>query len=198
MFYRFARSLFRFLFIVFCRWDVEGLENFPLEGPLIVVANHVSYWDPIALGCALPRQVCFMAKKELFSYPIFGRILKWLGAFPVNRGKPDRSALRRALSILKEGKVLGIFPEGRRSRTGRLLPPYEGAVYLALRTGAPVCPVGLIGTDRVFYRGMFRKFKVRIGSPIFLQQLYREDLQGAAELVMERIRELTEVKKKEY
>lgn len=190
MFYRFARSLFRFLFVVFCRWEVEGLENFPLEGPLVVVANHVSYWDPIALGCALPRQIYFMAKKELFSYPIFGRILKWLGAFPVNRGKPDRSALKRALSILKEGKVVGIFPEGTRSKTGKLLPPYEGAVYLALRTGAPVCPVGLIGTDRVFYRGMFRKFKVRIGNPVFLQQIGGDDLQTAAELVMKRIEEL--------
>lgn len=191
MFYRFARGLFRFLFVVFCRWEVEGLENIPVDGSLIVVANHVSYWDPIALGCALHRQVYFMAKKELFSYPLFGSVLKWLGAFPVNRGTPDRSALKRAFNLLRDGKIVGIFPEGTRSKTGEMLPPYGGAVYLALRTKAPVCPVALIGTDKIFHRGLFRKFKVRIGKPIFMEQTGKEDLHATAEFVMERIKELS-------
>lgn len=192
MFYRFARSLFRFLFVVFCRWEVEGLENLPERGPFIVVANHVSYWDPIAVGCALPRQVFFMAKKELFSYPVFGTVLRWLGAFPVNRGEPDRAALKRAFNLLKDGEVLGIFPEGTRSKTGEMLTPYSGAAYLALRAGVPVCPVALIGTNKIFYRGLFRKFKVRIGAPILFGKTGKEGLQTAAAFMMERIKELSE------
>jgi len=191
MFYWFARGLFRFLFAVFCRWEIEGLENLPERGPVIVVANHVSYWDPIAVGSALPRHVFFMAKKELFSYPVLGHILRWLGAFPVNRGRPDRAALKRAFTLLKDGEVLGIFPEGTRSKTGEMLTPYNGAAYLALQAGVPVCPVGLIGTKKIFYRGLFRKFKVRVGAPILFEKTGKEGLLTAAELMMERIKELS-------
>lgn len=196
MFYRFWRTLFRFLFAFICRWQITGLKNFPAKGPVIVIANHVSYWDPIVVGSALPRQVHFMAKKELFSYPVFGCILRLLGAFPVSRGRPDRAAIKRALAHLKKGEVIGVFPEGTRSKTGELLPPFTGTAYIALRAGAPVCPVALIGTQHIFYRGFFRKFQVRIGPVIHFGQAENQDLETVANKMMEKIQELLDFRSK--
>lgn len=113
MLYRICRSLVRFYFAVFCRWKVEGAEYLPEQGPVVVAANHFSYWDPIVLACALDRKVHFMAKSNLFTYPVLGFLIKNLGAFPVNRQKKaDRASLKKALQILDEGNVVGIFPEG--------------------------------------------------------------------------------------
>ncbi|MDH7576298.1 MAG: lysophospholipid acyltransferase family protein [Bacillota bacterium] len=190
MFYKFVRTLFRFLFTLFCRWEIQGLEHFPAAGPVIVIANHVSYWDPIVVGSALPRQVYFMAKRELYSYPVFGFVLKLLGAFPVNRQRPDRAAVKRALTHLEKGEVVGIFPEGTRSKTGELLSPFTGAAFFALRTGALVCPVALIGTTRIFCHGFFRKFQVRIGPVIQFNRQERRELELVARKMMEKIQEL--------
>ncbi len=184
MLYKLGWLLFRFLFCVFRRWEVRGLENFPVAGPVVVAANHVSYLDPIVLGCALPRQVFFMAKKELFRYPLLGPLLRRLGAFPVDRERADRQAVRKALEILKEGRVLGIFPEGRRSRTGEILPPYAGAAYFAARAGVPVCPVALEGTTK-----LFGKLRVTVGAPFFLGE---GDPAEGARLIMEKIKSLLE------
>ncbi|MDK2881931.1 MAG: 1-acyl-sn-glycerol-3-phosphate acyltransferase [Bacillota bacterium] len=126
-------------------FQVTGQEHFPEQGPVVLVANHASYLDPPALGVASPRRVYFMAKDELFQIPLFGRLLKGLGAFPVKRGTPDRRAFKRALEVLASGNVLGIFPEGTRSKTGELGPAEEGAAVLALRSGAPVVPAGICG-----------------------------------------------------
>ena len=139
-FYRICRSLVRFYFAVFCRWKVEGAEYLPEQGPVVVAANHFSYWDPIVLACALDRKVHFMAKSNLFTYPVLGFLIKNLGAFPVNRQKKAyRASLKKALQILDEGNVVGIFPEGTRSRTGKLLA-LPGAAFLIQRAGAPGMP----------------------------------------------------------
>ncbi|MDI3521832.1 MAG: 1-acyl-sn-glycerol-3-phosphate acyltransferase [Bacillota bacterium] len=125
---------------------VYRAELVPADGPLIVVANHVSYLDPPVLGVAFPRRVYFMAKEELFRIPAFGWLLRGLGAFPVKRGVPDRRVIKRALAVLAAGEVLGIFPEGTRSKTGELGEAEEGAALLALRTGARLVPAGIRGT----------------------------------------------------
>jgi 1-acyl-sn-glycerol-3-phosphate acyltransferase len=104
-----------------------------------------------------------MAKEELFRIPVFGTVLRFVGAFPVKRELFDRKAFKTSLDYLMRGRVVGIFPEGRRSHTGQLLPPQPGAVFLALKSGAPLVPVGLVGT-----RGVFGRVTVRVGKPFFL------------------------------
>lgn len=194
MFYKFWRIFFRFLFSIFRCWEVEGLENFPRKGPVIVVANHMSYWDPVLIGCALPRRIYFMAKKELFAYPVFGRALRMLGAFPVDRGQPDRFAIKRAFTILKNGDVLGIFPEGRRNKTGKLLAPSMGAAYIAVRTSAQVCPVALVSKKRILKMNIFRKFCVRIGVPAVFECHEKNELQAVSQQMMEKIQELIDLR----
>ncbi len=163
MLYWFAWALLQILLPVLRRWKVKGRTNLPPEGGVIVIANHQSYWDPLVLGAALPRRVFFMAKEELFRIPVFGTVLRLVGAFPVKRESFDRKAFKMALDYLMRGRVVGIFPEGRRSHTGQFLPPQPGAVFLALKAGAPLVPVGLVGT-----RGVFGRVTVRVGNPFFL------------------------------
>lgn len=187
MFYRFARWLCRIILIVLRRWEVRGAENLPAEGPVIVTANHVSYWDPVVVGCALSRQVFFMAKAELFRFPVFASILRTLGAFPVHRHRLDRQALRRAQQELEKGHVLGVFPEGTRSNSDAFLKPHLGAALLAVKHGVPVLPVALHGT-----RGLYGKVRVRIGKPLRFareggEKPSKERLEAVAQEIMERI-----------
>ena len=120
MFYSFIRYLCNIIIHLKYKIELKGIDNFPKNGAVIVYSNHKSNWDPVIIGCLLKRPVFFMAKQELFRYPIFSFILRKLNAFPVNRGKPDRRAIRTALKVLEEEKVLGIFPEGTRSKDGTL------------------------------------------------------------------------------
>ncbi|HHP50593.1 MAG TPA: 1-acyl-sn-glycerol-3-phosphate acyltransferase [Moorella mulderi] len=162
MFYQVAKFIC-YLFLKFiCRWEVKGREKFPLKGPVIVVANHVSYLDPVVVGVACPRRVHFMAKEELFHVPFLGWIIKKLHAFPVRREKSDRLALKTALEILRRGEVLGIFPEGTRSKTGELGPLQPGAASLALKIGATILPVAVKNTNR-WLKG---RIEVIFGDPL--------------------------------
>ena len=203
MFYPFARAIFWFFFRVLWRWKIEGLEKFPSEGPVIVVANHISVWDPIVIGTALPRPVYFMAKEELFRFPIFRNLLLRLHAFPVKRGQPDRSAIRRALEVLDSGQVLGVFPEGSRSKTGELQKPLPGVAMIALKARVPVIPVACIETDRILKKGSwFKSFKVRIGEPVEYSEYYEQrlntiNLEIVSQRIMEQISWLLEEDKKQ-
>lgn len=126
---------------------ISGQEYVPARGPVIIVANHVSNWDPPVVAVACPRQVHFMAKHELFANPLLSWVFRTLGAFPVKRDTADRKAYKCALSILRDGRVLGMFPEGTRSKTGKLGPAEQGAAVLALRTQAVLIPAGITGTQ---------------------------------------------------
>lgn len=126
---------------------VEGAHRCPRTGPVVVVANHLHNFDPIVLSAALPRPVYYMAKRELFAHPLFGWLIRNFGAFPVNRGAPDRAALRQALALLDEGLAVGLFPEGTRSVTGTLGAAFPGVALVALRSGAPLVPVAITGTE---------------------------------------------------
>jgi|DewCreStandDraft_5_1066085.scaffolds.fasta_scaffold01018_26 1-acyl-sn-glycerol-3-phosphate acyltransferase len=131
-------------------WEVTGLENVPARGPLILVANHNNIIDPPLLGASIPhRQVVFMAKKELFDRWYSGWLVRGYCAFPVRRGEPDRQAFRQALTVLRRGFILGMFPEGTRSKTGAMGPAQPGTAIIALRAGVPILPVGIIGTGAI-------------------------------------------------
>jgi 1-acyl-sn-glycerol-3-phosphate acyltransferase len=140
-----GRGLFRLL----GGFRVKGLENVPKDGPAILAPNHLSWADPPAIRSVIRRTCWFMANEFLFRVPILGRLIPLYGAFPLERGKFDRDALRRAENHLKDGDLVCIFPEGGTTLTGRLVPFEGGVALLAIRNDAPVIPVGITGTDRV-------------------------------------------------
>lgn len=152
---------------------LHGVENVPREGAYIVVANHCSLWDPAMLGWATAYQVGkvvhFMAKLEVRSWPIIGPLATQSGVFFVKRGEGDRAAQREALALLAHGEPIAIFPEGTRSRDGRLKEFKPGAALLALRSGVQLLPVGIAGSQRLF-PGRSRvprrsRITVRVGKP---------------------------------
>lgn len=164
--YRFLKIVCTFILITFGRWKIEGQKLIPAQGPLIVVCNHRSYWDPILVGCAMKREVRFMAKAELFTYPILKNILYLVRAFPIKRGQSDRTALRTTLKLLKDDEVIGIFPEGTRSKTRELLPFKSGVSMMAYKADCPVLPMAVINSKKVLL-GWWHPVKVVIGEPIY-------------------------------
>lgn len=188
-FYKFARGLARLYLRFFYRLDVRGLDNIPPDGPVVLASNHISNIDPIMIGCSIDREVHFMAKNELFRCECFALVLSWLKAFPVKRGSNDRVALKKAIAILSEDKVLGIFPEGERRRdimVGKGLP---GAGFVALKTGATIVPIGIVSEFR-----LFKPVVLIFGDPISLekyknQRTSTEIVNEITDHLMDRIRE---------
>jgi 1-acyl-sn-glycerol-3-phosphate acyltransferase len=165
MLYNTARAVLRFIFLLL-GLKVEGWRNIPRSGAVIVAPNHLSYLDPVLVAIAIDRPINFMGKAELFNGRILGKLLTWIYVFPVKRGTGDRHAIRYALQLLEEGKVLGIFPEGTRQKHGQVEHTQAGAAMIALKSGAPVLPVACIGTDRPFPFGWLWPLVIRIGEPI--------------------------------
>ncbi len=182
MVYRLSRAILRAVFRTVFGFAVEGRHHEPRDGPVVVVSNHVSDLDPLVVGAALRRRVAFMAKHELFRVPLLGWWITACGGFPVRRGEPDRQALRTALEVLTRGGALVMFPEGTRGRDRMLRPPEPGAALLALRTGAPILPVAVLGTDAALPRDARRlrrsTIRVRLGAPIRLNGTARDALMG--------------------
>ncbi len=137
------------IFRVFGGFRVTGLEHIPTSGPALLAANHRSWADPPALRCVIRRTCWFMGNDFLFRIPVLGRLIPMYGAFPVERGKMDRDALREAEGHLADGDLLVIFPEGGTTVTGTLYPFEGGAAMLAIRNDVPIVPVGITGTDRM-------------------------------------------------
>jgi 1-acyl-sn-glycerol-3-phosphate acyltransferase len=186
--YSFAKAVCTIILNIFSRWKVEGLEQIPPDGPVILVCNHVSYWDPVLVGCAMPRKVRFMAKAELFSIPVFGKILKLLGAFPIKRGQSDRTALRTALRLLKENEVIGVFPEGTRSKTGKLIPFKSGVNMLAYKAQCPILPMAVINSRKVLI-GWRYPVRVVFGTPVNLISYDKRPSGEVLEELNEKIRQ---------
>ncbi|MBM7865455.1 1-acylglycerol-3-phosphate O-acyltransferase [Heliobacterium gestii] len=193
--YRFLRACFRLPFRYFCRWRISGLEHVPMDVPLIVVSNHVSNWDPVILACVLPRQLHFMAKAELFKIPLLSQVMTVCGAYSVDRGKSGRQALKKSLDILEQNKVICIFPEGTRSKTGETGEAKAGTAMIAAKSGAYILPVGLHNSGNVFSGGWFRPFSVAIGQPFRIaaaegERLSSQRLHEMSDDMMEKITEL--------
>lgn len=181
------RWMFRVFFKIFFRLKVIGKEHIPESGAVILCCNHISVLDPPVLGTPLARKVRFMAKQELFQIPVFGRIITLLGAFPVKRGGISKESIKTTLTLLRNGEVLGIFPEGTRNNESGAVK--RGAATFALRSDSKIVPVAIVGRYE-----WFRSMKVIYGEPINIDT-YRESkeperVEQVTELIMYHIREL--------
>jgi len=188
-----GRPLLNMLF----SWKTQGRENIPATGPLIVVSNHVHVLDPIFLQFSCPRWIIFMAKEELFRSRVLGFWIRWAGCLPVRRAghiSEKQKMLDMVRGVLEEGGVLGMFPEGRRSRDGKLSKGKPGPAVIALKAGVSLLPVGIIGTDKV--RGISWLWKrhrvvINIGKPFKLApmdgRLSKSRMQSLTTQLMEQI-----------
>lgn len=156
---------------------VEGLDNVPTEGPVIVASNHLSFADNFVIPVVMPRRVAFLTKAEYFQGKgASGSLLRWffsaLGQIPVQRGgqRGAKAALEAALEVLREDEAFGIYPEGTRSHDGRMYRGHTGVAWLALTSGAPVLPAAVIGTERIHPIGArlprLHRATVRFGAPM--------------------------------
>lgn len=179
------RTGFRLALKSTCRPTVTGLENVPTEGGFIVASNHLSFLDSVIIQATMPRMVHFFAKAEYFTQSgVKGWVMKEffesVGSIPVQRGEQAASvaALDRLVELVEDGQGVGIYPEGTRSRDGRLYRGRTGVGWLALATGVPVVPVGLIGTERLQPPGSTgfrpRHFTVTVGQPLQFEHLGRK------------------------
>ncbi len=170
---------------------VVGKEKIPSDGKVILVCNHLSNWDPILLLLTQPRRIAFMAKAELFRFKPLGWILsRVFGVFPVERGKGDSNALDAGEQAIENGDMMGIFPEGTRSRDGKLMRFKSGAALIAARSGASVLPCGIDCRSK-----MFRRVTITVGDLITPEELRlvgeKPELRYATRLMRERVRELS-------
>lgn len=191
MFYKVCRVIVRFVMLFVFRLKFVGQENLPAEGGVIVAFNHKSNFDPVMAGLSCKRKLRFMAKEELFKNPLFGALIKALGAFPVRRGKGDIGAIKSSLKILGEGNVMLMFPEGHRIKDGRKVKAKPGVALIAQRAQVPVVPVCISGE----YKWM-HKITVTYGKPISLEEYYgqkleQEKIQQIADNVLDEIRALS-------
>ncbi|WP_100488118.1 lysophospholipid acyltransferase family protein [Sporolactobacillus pectinivorans] len=159
--YSIGKPLVAFFYSLCFRMSVEGVENIPKDGGVLICCNHLSNFDPPLVGISMKRSLSFVAKEELFEIPLFGRLLRHLHAFPIKRGTGDRGAIRTAVGLLNAGHALLIFPEGHRNPNAPLRKGLSGAGFFALKTDATVIPCAIIG-----HYGFRKKVKIVFGEPI--------------------------------
>lgn len=170
-FYRLCYFIGNVVFRIIFRFKVTGKHNIPKEGKVILCSNHISDLDPLILGLAIPRNIRFMAKKELFENKFLGGLVNALGAFPVDRKAADLSAIRNSLNVLKNDEVLGIFPEGTRVTEKNIENAKPGIALISIKAKAPVIPIYIESKYKVF-----SKIKINIGEPIYFNEYYGKKL----------------------
>ena len=186
----------------------NGLENVPLSGPYIVAANHASYMDHLIIQSVavrkLKRIVYFLAKKEHFQGIVQNRWHRYVGAIPIDREKGGKNALKTASRFLAKGHIIGIYPEGTRTLTGKIQPAKTGVARLALKAKVPVIPAGLIGTFEILPKGRFfprfKRAEVNIGKLLYFDKYYgKENNKKALRLVTTKImKEIARLAKQKY
>ncbi|QEY33946.1 1-acyl-sn-glycerol-3-phosphate acyltransferase [Caproiciproducens galactitolivorans] len=177
-------------------YQVNDGDNMPPTGKVVVCCNHISNSDPIRLAFSQRRQIFYMSKSELFKNKAFGLILSGLGAFPVQRGKGDMSAINRAQELLQNGQALGVFIEGTRSKTGEPLQPKAGAVMLAYKNNAPILPCCITpksgGVPKAFEKCMVSFGKLIQPEELGIERGTGTEFRNASRFVMNKIIELRE------
>lgn len=170
MHYRVQRFFLYLLFKIYFRLTVSGVEHLPRHGSLIIAANHCSFLDPPIIAVAIPRQISFLAKKELFSTPLLGWWIDWVGAHPVDRKQGDIAALRTLMRLLKSDKAVLIFPEGTRSTDGVMQPHESGAAWLSVKSQVPILPVAVRGLFESMPRDAWfpkpNKVRIQVGEAL--------------------------------
>lgn len=194
LFQRFANRVLRCIMALLLDYEAQGLENLPAEGPVIGVQNHMISIDTVLGAALIDREIVGMSKVENYDVPILGTLFKLYGTFPVRRGEVDRTALRVALRVLKEGKVLMVAPEGTRSRTNSLQKGKDGLSYIAVKSGAPIVPIVIWGQEKFWnqLRSLRRtKVKIVMGKPFIFERpegkLTREQLSQMTDEMMYRL-----------
>ncbi|MBF7097627.1 lysophospholipid acyltransferase family protein [Alkalibacter mobilis] len=191
MFYNIVRFLVSIYLKIFYKIEISGKENIPSEGSLILTSNHIHWADPILIACEVTnRKISFLGKHELFKNPILRWLLNNLTVIPIRRGEADVTAIKSALRVLKSGKILGIFPEGTRVKTGEEKKPESGTALLAIKSKSKIVPIGIEGSYK-----LGSKLKLIIGTPIELNEYYgkkpdKENLEKASSEIMKKIKEL--------
>lgn len=168
--YHTVRTIVTVFCRVWCRMTIEGRENFPESGPFILAPTHRSIIDtPVASG-VYRKRMRFMGADKWWSNRYFGNLLTALGGFPVSRGSADREALKRSIAVIEGGEPLVLFPEGERKSGPVVQPLFDGAAYVAVKTGVPIVPVGIGGSERAMPKGAKfiypRKLYVIVGPPL--------------------------------
>ena len=186
-----AIPMYKFLF----HYKVKGKKNLPKKGAYIVCSNHISNYDPLLLSMTQKRQIYYMAKKELFEKKFFAALITELGAFPVDRGSGDGKAIQQAEEIVSDGRLLGIFIEGTRSKTGEFLRPKSGAAMVAFQTKTPVIPVCITPKNKQIK--MFQRVTISWGKPIPYEELGLDkgtpaEFRHASHKIMDEIKKLRE------
>ena len=189
LFYNLVKLVVGIVFRLLCGFTVRGKENVPTTGPVVIVPNHKSFWDPFFVAIVLRRPVHFMGKAEHFDGPMARTFLR-LGAFPVRRGDADAEALDTARAILARGDALALFPEGTRFRGEGLGTPKRGAARLAIEAGAPLVPATITGTEKRRWP-LPRKVRVVFGTPVSVEGLQEtpEDATAAIEAAWPQVTE---------
>lgn len=170
VFYAVAHFLVTGFTRIYTRTTINGREHIPKTGAFVLAPVHRSYVDTPIAGSVTRRRLRFMGKDTMWKHPWVGRVFTALGAFPVSRGTADREALKRSIDVLANGDGLVLFPEGERKQGPIVQPLFEGAVYIAIKAGVPIIPVGIGGSERVMPKHakfVFpRKVHIEIGPPI--------------------------------
>lgn len=190
LFYKIVKTSVKFLLSIIFRIEIMGVDNLPTDNRSIVCSNHFNVLDPVLIGTCLPIKINYMAKEELFSNKFFASILYKLGVFPVKRGGADISAIKSALRILKNDGILGIFPEGTRSKAGDMLDAKPGLAMIAIKSQSPIVPIAIIASYKPF-----SKIKMIIDKPIDLSDYYdqkvtNEEYQQISQDVLDHIKKL--------
>jgi len=192
----FGRNLVKLLSFYMLDATVSGMENFPKHGPALVVINHLGDADAVLLAASIPMTIDGMGKIELNEHWLVGPFFRAYGVIWVHRGKPDRKAIRAVLDGLSQGRMIALAPEGRQSLVGGLEAGTEGAAFLALKSGAPVVPVAMTGTENEnVYNGKWwkrAKATLRVGRPFYLKEYddRQTTLREGTKQIMESLAEL--------